>query len=336
MFKIILGLIALCLVAFGAVQTHLASAEAPQAPALQSQNTHLLHLPDALKGQARGIWQALENVQGTPLSGSGVPELEYDWPDRTTVVFYRGDDRSQSLTLSGIHISDFGPVSWTEEEVSVSRLVDEIYVDEGATIDRNYTKTKTETQTLEETTIDGFDEEIKAVLGQEYGTGLTFDTKIRREYAKKFGSSEEQDTSTTFSIHITTPGKWRVESYNFTRRVSARPEFDYHITWQSNSADSNGDSYWARVHFEGKQDFLDFVYGEASDSIGIYYSGKIARNVPDPLGFSHHDVVTNNPPKPLAPIFRRSAQPHFMIGNPIHPLQWEADYGHGTEVKRID
>lgn len=284
-----------------------------------------INLAEALHGQARSIVQGLRNPGVGPIQGPGVGGFRYDWPDRTTVIYHIDDD--QTITFEGIHVSDFGPISWSDEEPGPRRLVKEITVPEGVPFSDTFKRTSSETQTLEEATRIGLETAVRAGLGQEYGTGISLNAKVSRETEQRFGKSATETLSSEFSIGpVTEPGTYRIESFPFTRRVTSRPKFDFHIVWQRHTYADGGYHWWERVEFECKQQLIDLLRGMAPDSIGVYRSGRIVSG--------DYASESENAPKPLAPMYRERPQDYY-VNNPVAPLTFEAAYGQATVVTRV-
>ena len=284
-----------------------------------------INMPEALMGQALGIMQRLRNVGASPLGGPGVPPtVPYEWPTATTIKYIFGD---QTLTLDGVHLADLGRVNWSDERSTSMRLVDEIEVPDGVPFTRSYSKTSSETTTLEEATKIGLQTALRAGLGQEYGTGVSVSQKVESDYEKRFGHKDEEAQSETFTIGpVTEAGKYRVWSYGFSRAVSSRPEFDYVIRWEKRDKSDDGSiEWWQRVEFASKSDYLDFIAGKAADNVGVFHKGRV---VSGPYGSTYEA-----PPVALAPIYRQSRQVP-EIGSPVQPIQETVQYGQGTRIER--
>ena len=288
-----------------------------------------INIPQALQPQAARIWQLLKNVPNPAIKGGGVNITSYDYPSKDTVVYRDGDE---TLTLTGIHVSDYGPIDWSREDTSEPRVVDEFNVLEGAPISTEYSKTETENRTLEEATTLGFETAIKTILGGEYTTGIVLSGKVSRDYAKKFGKSEGKSEARTFRIGpVTAPGKYRIESYSFSRRVSSRPMMDFHIIWErrtQSDSSSNRIEWWERVELNNKAEVLDLVMGLSPDDVGVFHSGRVVHG--------DYGSTTVNPDKALAPFYRQSRQAGAAIDHTVPTLQWTAEYGQGTSIKRVD
>ena len=292
-----------------------------------------MNVPEALRGQAQGIWQRLINVPNPVIKGSGVNvPLPYRWPDPQTIEYYMGDE---TLTLMGVHEGDYGKVNWAQERETSMQLLDEIEVPEGVPFTKTYEKTSTEKTSLLEGTKTALEAGFKEVIGQEYGTGITLTQRIEADYEKQFGKDQGETESDTFTIGpISEPGKYRIYSYSFERLVSSRPIFDYRIRWakdvtQEDAVAGSGNEieWWTRAEWEDLDSFLDFIAGDAPDSVGVAHSGRIVHG--------KYNSSTTNPDKPLAPYYRERRQVPDRF-NPVPPIQQTVRYGHGTRVERVD
>ena len=299
---------------------------------MEAELDNRMNIPEALRGQAEGIWQRLMNVSNPAIVGSGVQvPLPYNWPDAKTIEYYQGDEK---LTLSGIHEGDYGTVTWAKERVTKSRLLDEIEVPKGVPFTKTYTKTESEKTSMLEATKTALEAAFKEVVGQEYGTGITLQQRIETDFEHQFGHDQGETKSDTFTIGpIEEPGKYRIYSYSFERLVSSRPVFEYHIMWSKDTVvedpvagPGNDIEYWKRAEWENIDSFLDFISGDSPDSVGVYHSGRIV----------HGQYGSNyeGPPVALAPYFRLSRQSRVRF-NPAPPIQQNVQYGQGTRVERV-
>ena len=284
-----------------------------------------INIPEALMGQALGIWQRLRNVSNTPLSAPGVPStVPYEWPDSKTIKYILNE---QSLTLQGIHLSNIGRIDWSDERETDHRLVAEFNVIEGVPFYKEYEHTESETISMEEATRKGLETALQVGL-QGYGVNLSLNERISSEYEQKFGHTDEHQVKDKFSVGpITEPGTYQILAYRHSSIVSSRPIFDYSIKWERHTHSPDGTiEWWERVEWEKLSNYLDFISGMAADDIGVYHSGRIVSGA--------YGSTYENSPRQLAPLFRQQRQiPE--IGSPVRPVQEQIQYGQGTKIVKV-
>ena len=286
-------------------------------------------LPTALMNEAARIHQLLKNTDNEWWGGGASPGVyEYQFPDDTTVRYHIGG--AVWLTLHGIHVTDLGPIQWQEEE-SVSSTDSERHEDHlellaGDSAKRTLSWTFSDIQTLEDSTKLNLQSEAQAKLGSLYSPVSGFiDQKVEKEYASKFSDAKTYSQTETYELDIVGPKSVNIvferDKQKRQRHTQCAPIFDYAITFHW----AYDDGGWFDVTWKSKQEFIDFIRGEAPDTVGVLF-GADRPLPPSFLSLNIGDTRVNHTESALAPWFRARPQPDAVIDNGGMSLTWTDMY----------
>lgn len=292
------------------------------APAATGAQDGAINLPEALRSDVERIHQLFANVAGNVAIDNvwftpAWPHPSFaGWPEPTTVVYRidKGGGAYYEVTLSEIHVADFGPIDWQQErEIMPVRDIGRklgVKVAAGDTFVDTYTHTFSHVQTLEEETKLNFTAEVGARLGAlATPAGANLSLKVSREYADRFSTSATATDTVTQTLTVQGPADRTYFAFRdrsvVERTTRCRPVLDYKI--RIGSWNPNGSGYFA--DWSSKAELLRFLRGQASDDVG----------------YRHHNV---NPSLSgaMAHFFRERPQPGAAIDGGYPVLEWTDRY----------
>lgn len=309
-----------------------------------------MNIPVALMEEVKGIHQLIANAQwkgvirwwmSQPLNGL----IEYEWPEAETIRYFpfgKGNQSALRIVLRNVHIIEYGPIEWEEARQSGGEHKDfvnetnvRIPIDQGTYRD-TFSATFSETKSLEDETKNGFISEAMAKLGGiSSPVQASINQKVDLEFRKSFGTVTSEARTVSQEITLPTPLDITVrgirERATEQRLTKSQPRFDYGIAFRGEYNDGG----WWEVYFASKAEFVQFVRGQADDSVGVYRKG----------GGSVKDFFTPNripipdgPSTPQAPKFRANPQPGASVPDLSPSLEWTASYDnvHRTGIEVID
>ena len=282
-----------------------------------------LQLPEALRGEAGRAWQLILNVN-SPWYGAGNAEPNYpvEWPYYNNVQYHLGGP--VIMELFNIHIDDYGPINWSGETIiqkkRESEVVESIRLREGESLTRQISHTFSKVTTLEQSTIKNFETEIEAHLGSyESPAGLSIKEKVGFEFGEKFGTEQTETDSFSDTLNLVGPLHRKYIAYRDSvlaqRQTSCQPSFDYGIKIVARFPDTRE---WKQSIFNSKEEFINFIRGEADDSVGVFQTG-----------FEGQGPKSNDP---MAPFFRSHPQPNAQFENTVPHLTWTDHYQSRIEM----
>ena len=269
-----------------------------------------INLAEAVKPEAGTIIQLVRNV---PVGLSkffdyspAQPVPGYTWPARQTVAFhmptrYAGQEYL-TLTLDGIHVTNFGPIDWTDSSVvktdTVSHAIDNISIPKDSDFSKTYTYSFSAVQTVEKSTTEGLEVEAKAKLGPEYAS-FDFATKVKLEAEQKFGQEQTFAESDSQTFSFKGPRNIQIEAVRsrqiLRRDASSLPQYDYSITFSTRYVQS------ATVSWANRAEFISWVQGKAPDDVGVIHWSDMYGH-PRPEQDVHTAAGRRSEPQPKAAI----------------------------------
>ena len=304
----------------------------------------VMNLPNALDIEVQGIDQLLRNVAYLYgyqrwLSGPAWGNYHHEWPEPDRIRYRMGDERNAVwMELRNVHVTDYGPIEWQDAIAVGGRHTDiveeqevKIPVDEG-----KWTKTVSLTfeavRGLEDQTKQAFTSEAEARLGGiSSPAGAKLNQKVELEFAQKFSKVNTERYTVTDTIELPTPLHitYRGERARIVeeRRTRSRPRFDYGIALRFEFNEGS----WSEMYFASKDQFLDFIRGNADDTVGVYRVGGLTTRG----AFGAVVAVPSPPDEPQAAFFRDHPQPDATIPDTDHALEWVATYDNAAQGRLV-
>lgn len=301
-----------------------------------------MNIPTALDVEVQSIDQLMRNVvylYNYPrwISGPAWGNYDHEWPEPDCIRYHI----SQALwiELRNVHVADYGPIEWQEATAIGGRHTDiveeqevSIPVDQG-----KWTKTVELTfeavRGLEDQTKQGFTTEAEAKLGGiSSPAGARLNQKVELEFAQKFSKVNTSRYTVTDTIELPTPLHitYRGERARVVeeRRTRSKPQFDYGIALRYEYNEGS----WTEMYFASKAQFLDFVRGNADDTVGVYYVGGLSAYN---LWEGRRIPVDGPAPEPQAGFFRDHPQPEASLAYTDHALEWTDTYDNAAQGRLV-
>lgn len=303
-----------------------------------------MNIPVALMGEVSYIDQVIRNVEywggiSWWRSDPAPSSYEYQWPDANTIRYHVGGPFW--IVLTNVHVTNYGPIEWQkavavggEHRDIVNETNVKIPVAQGTYRD-TFSATFSETKSLEDETKNGFTSEAMAKLGGISSPAqASLNQKVELEFRKLFGQVSSEARTVSQEITLPTPLDITVRGERSRvveqRLTKSQPCFDYGIAFRRENNDGGG---WD-VGFGNKDEFIQFIRGQADDSIGLMtHRGAGTRDF-----FGNYVPVPGRPSEPQAAAFRAKPQTGAEIQHGSPSLEWTATYDNvqKTGIEVID
>lgn len=257
-----------------------------------------INLPQALLSDAEAIWNYLGAVKTNVLQPNEFRRpIHYNWPSANTVEFRQQDtqyDIPEICLLTNIHVTEWEDIRWEEEHQigtrDVSSNVADLTLLFAAT--RDFEFTFGETRSLKEASVEAFKTEVTLRLGSETTpVGAKIQQEIEKSFSKEFGSQATQSNTVRQGLTFSDHGTYQVKAVRTIgesqRVIRGKPIFDYSIKVIRNQPD-NWEVGGYYIEFSSKQEFLEFIQGNAPDNVGVLHGrgfsnplSGLYRNSPD-------------------------------------------------------
>ena len=303
-----------------------------------------MNLPNALDIEAQSIDQLMRNVvylygYERWISGPAWGGYHSEWPEPDRIRYRVGDERTALwIELRNVHVREYGDIQWQDADTLGGRhrdIVEEqdviIPLDQG-TWEKEVSLTFSSTRGLEDATKRGFTSEAMAKLGGISSPAqASINQKVELEFAQTF--SKEQTESYTVRDKITLPTPLNItyrgerERVVEQRRTLSTPVWDYGIALRYEFNDGN----WTEMYFASKQQFIDFIRGNAPDSVGVWYAGGgTTRRI-----FTNEVVPLPGREEPQAGFFRAHPQSGATLASSPTALEWAEPYDNASRGRLV-
>lgn len=291
-----------------------------------------VNLPEALLNDSRGMVQRWMNGWGLPHffnSTGSAPKPSYEWPDATTVVYnYPTQIAGQQylkMTLSGIHVTDYGEIHWGDEAVGkrdeISNVITTVQIEQGEKYSHTFDWHFKAVETIEDSTTTGFEASAKASLGPSYAK-FDFEGKVKREATKAFGSEQTYAEDDSQTISFEGPRHVRIEAVRDReqkqRHASSQPIVEYEVCIETR--------YEAvfTVCWGSKAELISYMLGKEPDNVGVIQISSTG--------------VSPASSEATAGIFRNRPYPNYTVPDNIPALSWPTSYVTilNQEIRAVD
>ena len=245
-----------------------------------------MNLPNALDVEVQSIDQLMRNVAYLYnyqrwLSGPAWGNYYNEWPEPDRIRYRMGDERNAVwIELRNVHVASYGPIEWQEATTIGGRhtdIVEEqdvVIPNPEGTWEKEVSLTFAAVRGLEDQTKRGFVSEAMAKLGGiSSPASASINQKVELEFNQTFSKTTTESYTVSDKISLPTPLNitYRGERARVVeeRRTRSRPVFDYGIALRYEYNDGN----WTEMYFASKDQFQDFIRGNAPDSVGVWYTG---------------------------------------------------------------
>ena len=300
-----------------------------------------MNLPNALDVEVQSIDQLMRNVTylyNYPywISGPAWGGYHSEWPEPDRIRYHIS--QAVWIELRNVHVKEYGPIQWQDADTLGGRhrdIVEEqdvvIPIDQG-TWEKEVSLTFSSTRGLEDATKRGFTSEAMAKLGGiNAPASASINQKVELEFAQTFSKEQTESYTVRDKISLPTPLNitYRGERERVVeqRRSLSTPVWDYGIALRYEYNEGS----WTEMYFASKQQFVDFIRGNAPDSVGVYEVGGLsAYNI-----WEGKRIPVDGRSEPQAAWFRAHPQPEASLAYSPTALEWAEPYDNASRGRLV-